>query len=72
MQNLLLLPKGAERIIRLTDKQRLPMTALIRRITKELIRTIHIICTIQFNNAGCPEVMLPRHGKHHTVKIANR
>jgi len=69
MQNLLLLPKGAEGIIRLTDKQRLPMTALIRSITKELIRTIHIISTVQFNNAGRPEVMLPRHGKHHTVKL---
>lgn len=69
MQNLLLLPKGAEGIIRLTDKQRLPMTALIRRITKELIRTIHIIYTIQFNYAGRPEAMLPRHGKHHTVKL---
>ena len=69
MQNLLLLSKGAEGIIRLTDKQCLPMTALIRSIAKELIRTIHIISTIQFNNAGRPEAMLPGHGKHHTVKL---
>ena len=45
MQDLLLLPKGAEGIIRLTDKQRLPMTALIRSIAKELIRTIQKLCS---------------------------
>ena len=59
MQNLLLLPKRAQGIIRLTDKQRLPMTALIRRITKELIRTIHIISTVQFNNAGAQKLCSP-------------